>query len=101
MSRRGTTPTHTFELPFDTSLIKDITISYVQREVILFKKRIGDCTFKDNVITLDLSQEETLKFDKSLLLKIQLKVLFIDDRVDASYEIVTPVDDIYDEEVMS
>ena len=41
--RRGTTPTHQFELPFETDLPKDIEITYQQSGKIILQKRKEDC----------------------------------------------------------
>lgn len=72
---QGTTPEHEFTLPFDTSLIKELRISYGQkgREVIV--KYDEDCTYNDNVITVSLTQEDTFMFNSKLLVDVQFRVL--------------------------
>lgn len=100
MSRRGTTPTQTFELPFNTSLIREVIISYVQRGKVLFDKRRADCTFEGNIISFRLTQEETFMFDDKHVLTIEMRFIFEDGTVDAANDIITSVDGIYNEEVM-
>ena len=72
---QGTTPTHTFNLDIDTSLISKIRISYEQNgKIVLFKER-KDCEITANAITVKLTQEETLKFDAPGNVRIQLHVV--------------------------
>jgi hypothetical protein len=72
---QGTTPEHEFTLPFDTSLIKELRISYGQkgREVIV--KYDEDCTLDKDVIKVRLSQEDTFLFSSSSNVSVQIKVL--------------------------
>lgn len=70
---RGTTPTHTFEVPFHTSTIDELEILYVQGKGPILTKVKDDCTFTDNVIRVDLTQEETLKFKEGYA-TVQLRV---------------------------
>lgn len=71
---RGTTPTHTFNLPFDTALIDKIKITYAQNGVVVLTKEKADCKFDGNAATVKLTQEDTLKFDASRV-QIQIRVL--------------------------
>lgn len=72
---RGTTPTHTFSLPFSTSLIKTVKVIYSQDDVVILCKRINDCSFDGNKIATTLTQEETFAFDCKKNVDIQLRVL--------------------------
>lgn len=80
---RGTTPTHTFKLPFSTSLLQKVLVTYKQDENIVLEKTEADCTFENNSIKLKLTQEETLAFSAKRV-KIQLKLLTTDGTVMAS-----------------
>lgn len=71
---RGTTPTHTYNLPFDTALIDKIKITYAQNGVVVLTKEKADCKIDGNAVTVKLSQEDTLKFDASRV-QIQIRVL--------------------------
>lgn len=77
---RGTTPTHTFNIPYDASLVEDFRVSYSQYEKIideygevktvaktLITKKMGDVnvTLEEKTIKVRLTQEETLLFDHS------------------------------------
>ena len=64
---RGTTPVHTFELPFDTAEIKEINIAYAHNGVVVLTKEKADCSFEGNTVRVRLTQEDTLKFGLTTL----------------------------------
>lgn len=97
---RGTTPTHIFNLPIDTSIIKEVRITYVQYSKIIVEKTERDVAMSDQTIRFKLTQEETLRFAKSTPVRVQLKVLTTDNTVLASPIRDIPVDDILNEEVL-
>lgn len=72
---RATTPTHTFEIPFDAEIIKDFIITYCQSEKIILEKRLSDCKIDGNIISVKLTQKETNLFDKSINVEMQMRVL--------------------------
>jgi hypothetical protein len=72
---QGSTPTHTFKLPFSTALIDAVRISYAQNGVLMLTKRKADCTMGEKSITVTLTQEETLAFDADSIVEIQVQVL--------------------------
>lgn len=72
---RGTTPTHTFNLPFDVSAIAELRIIYAQAGETKLVKKMADCTLVGNMIKVKLTQKETLMFDPSQLAEIQMRVL--------------------------
>ena len=72
---KGTTPTHTFNIPIDTSLIKEVKITYSQKDKEILVKRTNDCTIGKGAITTRLSQEDTFLFESNNIVTIQLRVL--------------------------
>ena len=72
---RGTTPTHTFDIPFDTSMVKEVKITYAQRDTVILEKKTGDCELNGNTISVTLTQEDTFKFDCKKPVEIQVRVL--------------------------
>lgn len=72
---RGTTPTHTFKLPFDTSNVQNAAVIYAQNDAVLFEKQAKDCAMQGDEISVTLTQEETLKFDCHYNAQIQIRVL--------------------------
>lgn len=98
--RRGTTPTHEFELPFETNAIKKIIITYAQRDEIVLEKKTEDCEMDGMIVSVTLTQEETLCFDSSKHVKIQAKILLLNGKVLVSNKITKPISDVLNEEVM-
>ena len=72
---RGTTPTHNFDLSIDTDIIDKIRIIYAQNDKVLFVKERADCKFDGSTVTVKLTQEETLLFDWTKSVQIQIRVL--------------------------
>lgn len=72
---RGTTPTHTFNIPFDTSLVDEVKILYAQDDVVVIEKTTADCTLDYKKISVTLTQEDTFAFDCKKAVEIQLRVL--------------------------
>lgn len=71
----GTTPTHTFTLPFDTSYIKSLRIFYADGNNILLTKELTDATLSGNKIIIELTQADTLLFNGYKSISIQCQVL--------------------------
>lgn len=100
MMYKGTTPIHVFVLPFDTNTIENAVVTYSQKGRIIFEKRKDDCIFENNTITVNLSQEETLKFERSYPAKIQVRVRTYDDVAYASLIYEEPIRPCLNEEVI-
>lgn len=83
---RGTTPSLRFELPFEAADIDEGFITIAQKGRPNLDIPISRCTAEGNVLTLDLTQEETLRL-RPALAELQLRVK-TDERVLAS-EIIT------------
>ena len=81
---RGTTPTHTFKLPFDVSRVKEVMVIYAQNDVEVFHKDIYDCNLEGNVVSVTLTQEETLSLNHHHNVQIQIRVLTTDNTAMAS-----------------
>ena len=64
----GTTPKHTFTLPFDPPASSQFCVVYAQgkeyEEKIVLELRTDRCTVEGRKIEVRLRQEETLKFDQ-------------------------------------
>lgn len=88
--RRGTTPTHTFTLPIEAKNVSDALIVYFQGDKKILRKTASECHMEGNTISVDLTQEETLRFrcDKA---QIQVKVLTTDGKALVSNIITTEV----------
>ena len=66
MIYRGTTPRHYFEFPFEENEVAVLYISYMQKGQIRVEKELSDVTFDpiNGLIQVDLTQEDTLAFEK-------------------------------------
>lgn len=82
---RGTTPIHTFELPFDTAMIKTLEICYAQDRTVILTKTAEDCTLSENTITVPFTQEDTFKFADDKKAEVQIRVLTLGGEVIASF----------------
>ena len=85
---RGTTPTHDFELPYAQELIKDVRVSYVQNNQEIITKTLDECRLVGNVLSTDLTQEETFLFAPRWRVEIEIKIQLFDKRVVRSEEAI-------------
>lgn len=97
---RGTTPTHTFELPFDVDQIKDIRITYAQQDKIALEKNKADCIMNGKTVSVTLSQEDTYSFVAVGQVEVQVKILTVDGKVLANPIMWIPVQRILNTEVL-
>lgn len=81
---RGTTPKFTFTLPFDTSLIDKVYITFYQRDRKSIEKEISDCELSYNKLTLKLTQNDTLSLVSNVDVQIQIRALLTDGSAVAS-----------------
>lgn len=96
--RRGSTPTNTFTVDIDLRGAT-LIVSYEQKGRIVLEKTGSDLTVTATSITLELSQEDTLKFTTGEVL-IQIRYVFPDGSADASNIIKTTFERIIHDGVM-
>lgn len=94
MIGKGCTCINTFAFPFAEDSVEAVRISYWQGGNILFNKELCDCAFSDGEVSVRLNQEDTLKFDSSQIIKIQLKVKLVGGAVTKSNVIETITDEV-------
>lgn len=97
---RGTTPIHTFTIPFDTSLLHKVKIVYAQDEIPIITKNIEDCTLNGFDIKVKLSQEDTLAFNCKKFVEIQIRVLTKHGEALTSLPMKESVERCLDDEVL-
>ena len=95
---RGTTPRHTFTLPFPAEHVKKVRIIYAQSGQAVLTKEVD--TVDGDSITVSLTQEDTLRFDAAHLVEIQLRVLMDDGQALSSAIIKCSVGRCLEEEVL-
>lgn len=97
---RGTTPTHIFEIPFDSDIVKSMNITYCQHKEIILEKDLSDCILDGNSISVTLSQDDTLKFSHRRPVEIQIKILTNSGKVLATSVTDIKVGRVLSEEVL-
>lgn len=97
---RGTTPTHTFTLPFEREFVSDLRITYVQNKKDIIIKEMKDIDFIDNEISLTFTQEETYQFEAGKEVQVQIKIKTTDGLVLNSDIMIMRVDASLDNEVI-
>lgn len=98
---RGTTPTHTFTLPFAGEGLKNLKITYVQMNKVVLSKYLDDVGIRGNCVTVRLSQKDTLSFKSTGLVQIQVRVVAADGTALASNIMEVPVERCLDSEVLA
>ena len=73
--RKGTTPTFTFTLPFDTAIVAKAKVIFEYDNEQQLTKTAGADNFSGNTIIVQLTQEETFLFRCNSRIKVQLRVL--------------------------
>ena len=97
---RGTTPKHTFALPFSTDLIASARVIYSQNSKPVLVKTGDDLTLVDNRIELILSQAETFLFQCARNVEMQVRVLTHEGNVLNSHIVKVPVGRCLESEVL-
>lgn len=71
---RGSTPTHTFNIPIDGSIIDKLEIVYYQGENIVTKTE-NDCEIYGETVKVKLTQDDTLSFQNaSRSVRVQMRI---------------------------
>lgn len=97
---RGTTPTHTFELPFDSDMVSKARVLYAQNGIIVLTKDNEECLREGSCISVKLTQKDTLKFDCNYPVEVQIRVLLDNEEALASTVIKVSVGKCLENEVL-
>ena len=71
---RGTTPTLEFTLPFDTEFLAEAYITIAQNNEAVIDKAMEECVAEGNKLSVQLTQEETLRLKHEYMSEIQIRV---------------------------
>ena len=71
---RGTTPTHTFDIPFLSTELSELTISYLQDGKVVLQKSLEDCIVEDYVVKVTLTKADTCEFKHTFPVMVQLQI---------------------------
>jgi hypothetical protein len=97
--RLGTTPTLTFKLPFEVSMLSNAKATFRQGDIRL-EKKLGDFETTENTLTIRLTQEETFLFRSDSQIKVQLRVVTLNGDALASDIFNIFVSECLDNEVL-
>ena len=97
--RRGTTPTLKFKTPYAASMVDGGFVTFRQRGKVVIDKSIGDenVTIADNMISVDLSQQETLSLTTADDVDAQIRIILTTGKRAASNVVHIPVFEILKE----
>ena len=100
--RRGTTPRYKIKLPFDIkTVVSDLRVTFEQENVEVLTKKLEDCTVDRDILSVWLTQEETLSFNANILVKVQVKILEHDGNVVSHQPRLESCKEILNEEILS
>ena len=104
---RATTPTHSFVIDIDPSLLKEILVTYKQGNKIVLEKHKADFIITSETVqqktvyvcSIKLTQEEANLFSDGDV-QIQMRALSYDGNAYASNRINLGVEDVLNDEVL-
>lgn len=90
---RGTTPTLCFKTPYEADMVGSGYITFTMRGDITLDIPLSDesVSIGDNVISLTLTQSQTLSFDPQATTLVQLRLVLADKTAVASNIVNVPV----------
>lgn len=77
---RGCTPEHSFSVPLEEDYIAALWLTFSQDGEVVLEKQKQDCIFDGLTAKVQLSQEDTLKFDEGITIEIQMRLRDIEGR---------------------
>lgn len=96
---RGTTPTHTFRVPIDLTSAAALKVYYKQGYEVLVEKEKQDLVVTPTTITVELTQEETLRFADGQI-KMQIRARMPNGKAVKSKVKTTSADELLKNEVI-
>lgn len=97
--RRASTPTHEFTLPFDSSMVEELLLTYKQGNKVVLEKTGADMTANGNVWTIVLTQSDANQFSVGFATG-QIRVLSPGGQALVSDPFSFYVGETYNDEVM-
>ena len=71
---KGCTCKNSFDFPYSQQEVTTLFITYKQNKVVINEKALEDCVFESNgKIAVNLSQEQTLRFEDDVPIKVQIR----------------------------
>lgn len=101
MIRKGTTPTHIFDVNIDTQDIASVRVLYAQGGKLVLKKNTESVKIEGKKLTVTLTQDDTLLFDYRQHVQIQIRILTNSGAALASGIIPVSVGQLLESEVIT
>lgn len=70
---RGTTPTLEFVIPFHAEQLEQAYVTLSQNGKVIVDKALEECSCNENMLTVRLTQEETLNLQCDCITEIQIR----------------------------
>lgn len=100
MIPKGCTAQNSFAIPYNAAEVAVVWVTYVQAGAIVLDKMTEDCIIDDGKVTVNLSQEDTLKLEPWTSILVQIRIRLRDGRVTKSKIIETTTDRLLKEMVI-
>lgn len=94
MISKGCTVKNRFKFPFTKDEVEKLYITYQQSKKTVFEKELTDCQFHEDYISVDLTQEETLKLNSDMIISIQIRVKLKNGGITKSNVLRTVTDEL-------
>ncbi len=91
---KGCPQRHYFDFPYVGDDVVAIFITYQQNGMTKLEKELDDCTFEDGKVHVNLTQEDTLKFEDDEIVRMQIRVRLKDGFATKSDVVETYTDNI-------
>lgn len=99
--RRGSTPTLKFELPLEIdNNVTKLRLTFEQNDKTVVEKTEKEIMINEQFFSVQLTQEETLSFDSSCPIRMQVKIRTTDGNVVPSDVVLIECKDVLNEEIL-
>ena len=71
---RGCTCRNSFKFPYAQEDVVTLFITYQQNKITKVENTLEDCSFVNDRVVVNLTQEQTLAFEENIPIKIQIRV---------------------------
>lgn len=100
MIPKGCTCKNSFPIPHVRDEVVTLFITYQQNKETIVEKNIADCTFENGMVSVYLSQEETLRFKDDVVISVQIRARLTNGAATKSEIIETYTDYVLKKEVI-
>lgn len=95
---QGSTPIHTFTIPYKRNEVSNAVVSYRQNNKNIFEKSNNEIEINDNLIIVRLTQKDTLSFADVGDVAMQIKVKLHNGDVIPSNKMYAKLESVFNKE---